>query len=505
MTTRKPVTPEEALHALSTVGEDPSADRGAIIATLLEPSPMPIDESRGYFVQEAVQSLRTRADTLAASHTRFEQAYDAHFEAGRYHGDANWAFRTLLEDLLEWNSRWRVGSLAAAEFHQASPNAKKLFFFEFIAPRLEAAGYPVPGQAEAADTVKRACNELFGTPTEKRGANVYATLAEFERDYEPFGETARLAMVYAGMGERHETHHRSLAQLIGAINEDARHAMRLDPARNYAANHYSHLRVIALRIETELKEDLALLKAVRGPWAAKLFDQFDDGGEFMTYPHLARDTIKQFATRSKGYLLRVIARAATEPVASLAHRAEDEPGHPLTKASSKHAHLMHAEREGAALQLMARVRHRESEERERALEEQRAEDEEKEDEAWLEITELVLEMSAHDLGVLIAQFEHAQGEGVSLAAIPGAAARALMEQFSPSTVIDADVVGFFAQLGLVPAACVDPAASPEQWLTDEVVEHARKLLLRSAVARPSTPVKTGEPPPEPVESDPCEL
>ena len=413
MTTRKPVTPEEVLHALSTVGEDPSADRGAIIATLLEASPMPIDESRGYFLQEAVQSLRLRADTLAASHTRFEAAYDAHFEAGRYHGDANWAFRTLLEDLLEWNSRWRVGSLAAAEFDQASPNAKKLFFFEYIAPRLEAAGYPVPGQADAADTVKRACSELFGTPPAKRGANVYATLAEFERDYEPFGEAARLAMVYAGMGERHETHHRSLAQLIGAINEDARHAMRLDPARNYAANHYSHLRAIALRIETETKDDLALLKAVRGPWAAKLFDQFDDGGEFMTYPHLARDTIKLFATRSKGYLLRAVARAVFEPVGLLAHRAEDKPGHPLTKASSKHAHLMHAELEGAAFQLTASKHHRESEERERAFEEQRAEDEEEEDAAWLEITEFALEMNGRELTIPITQFEDAHGERVS--------------------------------------------------------------------------------------------
>lgn len=172
------------------------------------------------------------------------------------------------------------------------------------------ADMPLDASKDRADavyeTVLRAKKEGAGLLPE----GAYVTLAAFEAEYEPMGAMGRAAMAFAGMGTRFSTHHVSLRHVLACINDGARDAARLDPARNHLVAAYVDLRLARRFIEDATRDNAKLLDSVRGPWAAKLIDQCAPAGELSRFPHLTGERIALFASLSKGY------RAPRRPVAT---------------------------------------------------------------------------------------------------------------------------------------------------------------------------------------------
>ncbi len=147
----------------------------------------------------------------------------------------------------------------------------------------------------------------------KLEAGAYETTEDFEKDYEAMGETARAAMVYAGMGRTFDSQQMSLRQMVESITEDRMAELRIDPYSTKYANQYSSLRSAITNMKHDIGAADKIMDKIRGPWAAKMFDFFTAGGELSKYPHLVADKLKQFAEMSKGY--KVAKKAKVEPVA----------------------------------------------------------------------------------------------------------------------------------------------------------------------------------------------
>lgn len=459
-------------------GQDPNADEALVLAVLLDKVPLSEGDHRGASIREEVKRARERYAVILDRHNQFKAEYNRHYGIGRYHGDAAYAERVFIEEVLTLGSRWSDSAKGAAEFMQAKPDAKKLFFYEHIVPALLDNGAPLPGTPDAMDAIENACKAHFVGAPRALTDGEYATLAEFESDFEPMASRARSAMVFAGMGTRRATHDRSLRQIIDSINDDAHHAMRLDPARNSVANDYASLRLIAFRITQKLKDEPDLLVRVRGPWAAKMFDLFDDNGEYVRSPHASLDEIRRFAVRSRGY------RAVRPPVATAASRV------PTKKRRKGSLTKDEVQRKGAEeIRLMARITARWQAEEERIAHVRHEQEvaEEAEEEAWEDITELVLSMQAHDAEQLLDDV--IAGNELDFGEYPGDGMRALAERHPGKVGVEADVHGFLNALGIQPVV-------NGLWLTEQHIAQARAVFGMNVVARgiehePRVPAEQG--------------
>ena len=461
----RPITEEEILQELTVDGRDPQADEALVLALLLEKVPLSEGDHRGASIREEVKHARERYAVILDRHNRFKAQYDQHYAKGWYHGDAVYAERAFIEEVLTLGSRWSDSATGAADFMHAKPDAKKLFFYEHIAPALLDNGAPLPGTPDAMNAIQNACKTHFvGTPRALTEGE-YATLAEFEADFEPMASAARSAMVFAGMGTRRATHDRSLRQIIDAINGDGQHAMRLDPARNSVANDYASLRLIAFRITQKLKDEPELLGRVRGPWAAKMFDLFDDNGEYVRAPHASLDEIRRFAGRSRGY------RAVRPPVIKAVSSV------PTKKRRKGSLTKEEVQRKGAEeIRLMAKITARWQAEEERLAHVRHGQEvaEEAEEEAWEDITELVLSMQADEAEQLLDDV--IAGDAVNFGAYRGDGMRTLAERYPGKVSVEADVLGFLSALGIQPVK-----GGP--WLTERGLAQARAVFGVTIAAR----------------------